>query len=213
MPSPEINLDLGATVQHPFAPSSAGSAPNRDMDKYLVDDIKHATPCTLMYVKGRTSRTIEVAEATMMPSHILHGRPIPIDCTMVKVTTIREGREFEDLDYPDEDEGIEKLVDAKGTFILWPRKNIIVKTRSSLIVLPRSTEVGGTPNSNMSKPTQNEHPSATPPTTQNREDTELQEGTGRRSPSPTARDSHGPELQDNNERRPPSPTARDSQGP
>jgi hypothetical protein len=34
------------------------------------------------------------------------------------VTTIREGHEFEDLDYPDEDEGIEKLLDAKGTFIL-----------------------------------------------------------------------------------------------
>jgi hypothetical protein len=27
---------------------------------------------------------------------------------------IREGREFEDLDYPDEEEEIEKLKDAKG---------------------------------------------------------------------------------------------------
>jgi hypothetical protein len=71
-----------------------------------------------MYVKGRTSRTIEVAEPTMMPSHIHHGWPIPAECAVVKVTTIREGHEFEDLDYPDEDEGIEKLVDAKRTFIL-----------------------------------------------------------------------------------------------
>jgi hypothetical protein len=63
MPSSEINLDLGATVQQPFASSSAGSTPNRDKDKYPVDDIKVPTPCTLMYVKGRTSRTIEVAEA------------------------------------------------------------------------------------------------------------------------------------------------------
>jgi hypothetical protein len=31
---------------------------------------------------------------------------------VVKVTTIREGREFEDLDYPDKEEGIEKLKDA-----------------------------------------------------------------------------------------------------
>jgi hypothetical protein len=45
---------------------------------------------------------------------------------VVKVTTIREDHEFENLDYPDEDDGIEKLVDAKGTFILWPRKVIIV---------------------------------------------------------------------------------------
>jgi hypothetical protein len=57
-----------------------------------------------MYVKGRTSRTIEVFEATVMPSRIFHGRPIPAKCTMAEVTTIREGREFEDLDYPDEDE-------------------------------------------------------------------------------------------------------------
>jgi hypothetical protein len=54
MPSPEINLDLGAIVQQPFAPSSASLAPNREKDKYPVDDIKDPTPCTLMYVKGRT---------------------------------------------------------------------------------------------------------------------------------------------------------------
>jgi hypothetical protein len=113
----EINLDLSATVQ-PFALSSAGSAPNRDKDKYPVDDIKDPTLCTLMYVKGRTSRTIEVAKATVMPNRILHGRPIPSECAVVEVTTNREGSEFEDLDYPDEDEIIEKLVDAKGTFIL-----------------------------------------------------------------------------------------------
>jgi hypothetical protein len=114
MPSLEINLDLGTTVQQPFAPSSADSAPNRDKDKYPMDDIKDPTPCTLMYVKGKTSRTIEVAKTTVMPSHIFHGRPIPTEC-----------HEFEVLHYPDEDEGIENLA---GTFILWPRKDIIVKT-------------------------------------------------------------------------------------
>jgi hypothetical protein len=73
---PEINLNLGATVQ-PFAPSSAGSARNRYKDKYPVDDVKDPIPCMLMYVKGKTSRTIKVIEATVMPSHILHGRPVP----------------------------------------------------------------------------------------------------------------------------------------
>jgi hypothetical protein len=53
-----------------------------------------------------------------MPSCILHGRPVTTKCAVVEVTMIREGHEFEDLDCPDEDEGIEKLVDAKGTFIL-----------------------------------------------------------------------------------------------
>jgi hypothetical protein len=142
MPSPEINLDLGATVQQPFCPSRASSAPNRDKDKYPMDDIKDPTSCTLIYVKGRTSKTIEVAEATIMPRCILHGRPVPIECAVVEVTMIREGHEFEELDYPDEDELIEQLVDTKGTFILWPHKDIIVKTHSSLIVLPWSTEAG-----------------------------------------------------------------------
>jgi hypothetical protein len=71
-----------------------------------------------MYVKGWTLRTIKVAEATVMPSHLHHGQPIPAECAMVEVTTIREGRGFEDHDYPDQYEVIEKLVDAKGTFIL-----------------------------------------------------------------------------------------------
>jgi hypothetical protein len=48
---PQINLNLGATIQL-FALSSADSAPNRDMEKYHVDDIKDPTPCTLMYVKA-----------------------------------------------------------------------------------------------------------------------------------------------------------------
>jgi hypothetical protein len=89
VPIPEINLDLGATVQQPFASSSASSAPNRDKGKYPVDDINDPTPCTLMYVKGGTSRTIEVAKAIVMPSHILPGRPVPIECAVVEVTTIR----------------------------------------------------------------------------------------------------------------------------
>jgi hypothetical protein len=97
MPLQEINLDLSNNVQ-PFPMSSAGSAPNEDKDKYPMDDIKDPTPCTLMYVKGRTSRTIEDAEATMMPSRILHSRPVPAKCTVLEVTIIREGCEFEDLE-------------------------------------------------------------------------------------------------------------------
>jgi hypothetical protein len=185
MLSPEINLNLGVTVQQPFAPSSVDFAPNRDKDKYPVDDIKDPTPCTLMYVKDRILRTIKVAEATMMPSRILHGRTIPVECAVVEVTTIKEGHEFEDLDYPNEDERIEKLVDAKGTFILWPHKDIIVKTYSSMIVSPRSIEAGGTPTSNMLKPAQSSHPSTTPPA-QNHQDLGLQDNWERRSPSPPA---------------------------
>jgi hypothetical protein len=55
---------------------------------------------------------------------------------MLKVTMIREGHEFKDPDYPDEEEGIEKLKDAKQNFIIWPHKDIILKAPSSLIVSP-----------------------------------------------------------------------------
>jgi hypothetical protein len=83
-----------------------------------VDDINESTPCTLLYVKGKTLRTIEVADAIVMATRIMHGWPVPLECAVVEVTMIREGHEFEDLDYPDEEEGIEKLKDAKGNFIL-----------------------------------------------------------------------------------------------
>jgi hypothetical protein len=106
---PQINLDIGTG----FTPSSAGSTP--DHQKYHVDDINEPTPCTLLYVKGST---IEIANTIGMATHIMHGRPVTSECAVVEMTTIREGCEFEDLDYPDEEEGIKKLKDAKGNFIL-----------------------------------------------------------------------------------------------
>jgi hypothetical protein len=109
---PQINLDIGTR----FTPSSGGSAPGHQ--KYPVDDINELTPCTVLYVKGRTLRTIEVTDAIVMATHIMHGRSVPSECAVVEVTTIREGREFKDLDYLDEEEGIKKLEDAKGNVIL-----------------------------------------------------------------------------------------------
>jgi hypothetical protein len=144
---PEINLDVSGAVQ-PFTPSNANSAP--DNQKYHVDDIKEATPCTLLYVKGRTLRTIEVADSIVLLGHIFHSRPILSECVVLKVTTIREGHEFEYLDYPNEEERTEKLKDAKGNFILWPHKDIILKTHSSPIVSPQRKEDEGTLTSNIS---------------------------------------------------------------
>jgi hypothetical protein len=112
----QINLDIGTAPSPPPASSSVDSAPNHQ--KYPMDDINEPTPCTLLYVKGRPLRTIEVVDAIVMATHRMHGRPVPSECAVVKVTTIREGREFEDLNYPDEEEGIEKQKDAKENFIL-----------------------------------------------------------------------------------------------
>jgi hypothetical protein len=83
-----------------------------------MDDINEPTPCTLLYVKGKTLKTIKVADAIVMATHIMHGRSIPSECAVVEVTTIREGHEFEDLYYPDKEEEIEKLKDAKGNVII-----------------------------------------------------------------------------------------------
>jgi hypothetical protein len=77
----------------------------------------------------------------------MHGQPIPSECAVVEVTTIREGRKFEELDYPYEEEGIDKLNGAKWNFILWPHKDIIIKTCSSP---PKSIEDEGTPTSQLS---------------------------------------------------------------
>jgi hypothetical protein len=79
-------------------------------------------------------RTIEDADAILMPTRVMHGWPIPSECSVVEVTMIKEGREFEDLDYPNKEEAIKNMKYAKGNFILWPRKDIILKTRSSPIV-------------------------------------------------------------------------------
>jgi hypothetical protein len=126
MPIPEINLDLSAAVQ-PLAMSNAGSAPNRVKDKYHVDNIKDPTPCTLVFVKGRTSRTIEVAEATMMPSRILHGQHVPEECAVVEVTTIREGHDFEDFTTLMKMRGVRNWLMQKGLSFSGPTKTLLSK--------------------------------------------------------------------------------------
>jgi hypothetical protein len=74
-----------------------------------VDDISKPTLCTLLYVKGRMLRTIEDADAILMPTRVMHGWPIPSECSVVEVTMIKEGREFEDLDYPNKEEAIKNM--------------------------------------------------------------------------------------------------------
>jgi hypothetical protein len=161
---PQINLIIGTR----FTLTSVGSTP--DHQKYHVDDINEPTPCTLLYVKGGMLRTIEVADAIVTATRIMHGQPILSECAVVEVTKIRDGREFEYLDYLDEEEGIEKLKDAKGNFIIRPPKDIILRTCSSSIVLTHNREDEGTPTSQnticstaeFTPPSQNP-PQTTPP--------------------------------------------------
>jgi hypothetical protein len=68
---------------------------------------------------------------------------------VVEVTMIREGHEFEDLDYLNEEKKVEKLKYAKGNFMHWPYKDIILKTHFSPIVSPQSKEDEDAPTSNI----------------------------------------------------------------
>jgi hypothetical protein len=127
---PQINLDIGTALPQAVPASlliSKSTMWMTSMNPPLADAI-------VMEVKGRALRTIKVADAIVMAPHIMHSWPVLLECAVVEVTTIREGRDFEDLEYPDEEEGIEKLKDAKGNSILWPRKDIILKTHSSPFV-------------------------------------------------------------------------------
>jgi hypothetical protein len=109
---PQINLEVGTAMPQVVpAPSSVGSAP--DNQKYHVDDINEPTHCTLLYVKGKMLRTIKIADATVMATHIMHGQPVLSECVVV---------EFEDLAYPDEEEGIKKLKMLKGISSYGPIK-------------------------------------------------------------------------------------------
>jgi hypothetical protein len=52
----QINLAISTR----FTPSSGNST--LDNQKYSVDDINEPTPCTILYVKGRTLRTVKVVD-------------------------------------------------------------------------------------------------------------------------------------------------------
>jgi hypothetical protein len=64
---PQVNLDIDIG----FTLSGAGSALNNQ--KYPMDDFQEAAPCTLLYVKRRTLRTIKIADAIVMSGRIMHG--------------------------------------------------------------------------------------------------------------------------------------------
>jgi hypothetical protein len=65
---PQVNLDIDTG----FTLSGVGFT--LDNQKYHVDDIKEATPCTLLYVKGGTLWTIKVVVVIVMSSRIMHDQ-------------------------------------------------------------------------------------------------------------------------------------------
>ncbi|TVU13548.1 hypothetical protein EJB05_40608, partial [Eragrostis curvula] len=116
----------------PKAPSSVGSS-SADTQRYPVDDIMEATPCSLMVTmerKGKT-RQFKVAEGTACPGCELHTMQMPKECARVFVGRVIDDKFLkEELDYRDEKEGIETLEDAVNNFVAWHRMDIMIHTVS-----------------------------------------------------------------------------------
>jgi predicted metal-binding protein len=79
-------------------------------------------PFTLLYVKGKTLRTIEVVDAIVMATCIMHGGPVLSECVVAKVTTIREGHEFETLTIQMKRRGLRSRKMLKGISSYGPVK-------------------------------------------------------------------------------------------
>ena len=126
---PEIiqhGIDLADPPSHP--PSSHGSV--LDCGKYPVDDITENTPCTLHMTLGKRGKTLmKVEEGIAMPGHTFHTVPIPQECARVQIIKVIVDKYLTcEIDYPNEEEGIETLEDAINQFVLWPRPEIIIHT-------------------------------------------------------------------------------------
>ncbi|GJN04913.1 hypothetical protein PR202_ga22497 [Eleusine coracana subsp. coracana] len=107
--------------------SSHGSV--ADTNKYPVNDITENTPCSLhMTLSKRGNTLVKVADGIVIPGRTFHNVTIPHECARVQIVKVDENYLSCDLDYPDEDEGIETLEDVVNHFILWPRREIVIHT-------------------------------------------------------------------------------------
>jgi predicted metal-binding protein len=113
--TPQINLDIGTG----FTLSSADSAPDNQKTIWMTS-MTH--PFTLLYVKGKTLRTIEVADAIVMATCIMHGGPVLSECVVAEVTTIREGHEFKTLTIQMKRRGLRSRKMLKGISSYGPVK-------------------------------------------------------------------------------------------
>ncbi|RLM75107.1 hydroxyproline-rich glycoprotein-like [Panicum miliaceum] len=116
---PEFHLGIDPADPPSRPPSSHGFAP--DCGKYPVDDITENTPCTLHMTLGKRGKTLmKVADGIATPERTFHTVPIPQECARVQIIKVDDKYLTCELDYPNEEEGIETLEDAINQFILWP---------------------------------------------------------------------------------------------
>jgi hypothetical protein len=98
--------------------------------KYVVDNIIEDTPCWLHVPFGMKGKIIKVAEGIAMVGLIFHNAPIASYCAKVQVLRVIDDQYLDTkLDYPNEDEAIEKLQDVVNNFILWNKRDIFLKEK------------------------------------------------------------------------------------
>jgi hypothetical protein len=77
---------------------------------YVVDSIIEDTPCWLHVSFRRKGKTVKVAEGIAMVGRTFHNAPIASDCAKVQVIRVIDNQYLDTrLDYPNEDEAIQKL--------------------------------------------------------------------------------------------------------
>ena len=80
---------------------------------------------------GRADKVQEVATAIAhQPGGTVHCQPIHPDYTRVEVVSVKEAHKGYKIDYPTDDGGLTELMECKGNFILWHKKEIIRNTPS-----------------------------------------------------------------------------------
>jgi hypothetical protein len=98
--------------------------------KYVVDNIIEDTPCWLHVPFGWKGKIVKVAEGIVMVGRTFHNAPIASDCAKVQVFRVIDDQYLDtELDYPNEDEAIEKLQDVVNNFILWDKRDIFLKEK------------------------------------------------------------------------------------
>jgi hypothetical protein len=85
--------------------------------KYAQDTIIEDTPCWLHVPFRRKGKTVKIAKAIAMVGRIFDNAPIASDCAKVQVLRVIDDQYLDTkLDYPNEDEVIEKLQDGCEQF-------------------------------------------------------------------------------------------------
>jgi hypothetical protein len=94
---------------------------------YPIDDIMGDMPYRLHIPLGRLgNKTKEVATSVVMPGHVFHNNPIPIEYAKVLVHEITNMSYINYPLYHITSEGVKELEEAVNQFILWNQHEIVL---------------------------------------------------------------------------------------